>query len=449
MEILPVHLPFPTTSLSVAQRPSAIRTKMDSGFVRQRRRFSVEHVGVGVDWSFDDFQMGMFEAFHKHKINLGADWFEMQVPLGGGNIRTHVVRLIDGIYSQQYEDVGYWKVSCDLEVQERHIYSEYILDKYAAEGMSVEVLAEIEAYNTGNLILLKRDLKNLAGMSFSRSGPATYIANDPTMFVYHVGDASLIFTRTGEATYKGNSRPAFIAAFNGQSNALAYNTQFFAVPSEIAAIDPAKVKIWNGLEFVGYVAGVNSEPINMYPLCWGPEAQFAIRWCEDHPDDTLYIVKCAIGATQLEEGGVIDWSPNSIGEHFDRMADFMRGAHDALNAMDLVPIVLLNFWMQGEMDAEHETGAAAYQANLTQLISESRSRWLMPDAKWIIGQVTYAAPYTSQIQDAQVTVAAADPKVYLLDNSDTPTDGVHYYYTGTILQGDRIYDILIGTYIEP
>lgn len=133
METFPDFLPLPSQDLSVGTGANSIRTKMDGGNIRQRRRFSTEIVQVRLTWEFDDEQMGVFIAWHKFKINLGSDQFILNIPLGGLVVQPHVVRFTNGEYSQEYSAVMNWNVSATFDVVVRAQLTEEALDTYFAE----------------------------------------------------------------------------------------------------------------------------------------------------------------------------------------------------------------------------------------------------------------------------------------------------------------------------
>lgn len=139
METWPATFPLPTTSFGADEAGNALRTEMDSGTIRQRRRFSADRVTVDAQWEMGDTEFGVFCAWHKFKINAGSDWFNMVLPLGGG-YENHVVRFVGGRYSQSYEEVDNWKVSATLEVQQRVTFSEALLDLYLEVGSNDESL---------------------------------------------------------------------------------------------------------------------------------------------------------------------------------------------------------------------------------------------------------------------------------------------------------------------
>ncbi len=124
------YLPHPSQAYSLDLAPSSIRTQMDSGTARQRRRFSTELVFVDVTWELDNFpQTDLFINFVKHELNAGNDWFYILLPTGGnysdGGVFTiapiaqQIARFVEGKYSMNYLEGGFWAINATLEIQSR------------------------------------------------------------------------------------------------------------------------------------------------------------------------------------------------------------------------------------------------------------------------------------------------------------------------------------------
>jgi hypothetical protein len=145
MQTWPAEFPLPNVDLSASLEPNTIRTTMDSGATRQRRRFSSDVITVDASWSLSDTEFGVFIAYHDYRLNAGNDWFEMPLPLGGG-VHVHVVRFVEGKFDQQYDEVSYWTVSAKLEVVQRVKFSPELLSFYLDIGFSESA--------TGNLLSL-------------------------------------------------------------------------------------------------------------------------------------------------------------------------------------------------------------------------------------------------------------------------------------------------------
>lgn len=139
--VWPLSFTRPSENFKCEILPSSIRTNMDSGITRQRRRFTTDYAQLSVRWDFSDTEFGIFAAFHQYKLVQGSAWFTINLPLGGDGMQPHIARFVDGKYSHDYVPVGYWAVSATLEVQQINRFSEATLDIYLYLGFTQ---AEIE-----------------------------------------------------------------------------------------------------------------------------------------------------------------------------------------------------------------------------------------------------------------------------------------------------------------
>lgn len=101
-----------------------IRTQLDSGRARQRRRFtSVPSVQTFV-WFFTDLECRVFEAWFRDAVQDGAAWFSMPVrtPLPE-DLRTPLVcRFVQMYTGPDIIGRDRWKISATLEVWERPLF---------------------------------------------------------------------------------------------------------------------------------------------------------------------------------------------------------------------------------------------------------------------------------------------------------------------------------------
>jgi len=109
-------LPLPSTDFDGANERATIRTKMDSGRFRQRRRFTSGLRTFKASWQFDDDQFALFQGVVKYKLSEGADWFTIDLPFGDG-FKNYRVRFIEAKESFNYQDVLHWKVDAQLETE--------------------------------------------------------------------------------------------------------------------------------------------------------------------------------------------------------------------------------------------------------------------------------------------------------------------------------------------
>lgn len=118
MAVWPTSLPKPNIDdYSGTQEQAFIRTDFDSGYARQRQRFTATPQFRNVKWLLSTSEMATFKDFFYNSIGLGTDWFEMNLNIGDGIVNY------DCRFKEPYNDslvsANLWQVSAKLEVRER------------------------------------------------------------------------------------------------------------------------------------------------------------------------------------------------------------------------------------------------------------------------------------------------------------------------------------------
>lgn len=108
-------LPDPSDNYTGNVDAGVLRTKMDSGKARQRRKTVSELASISVEWEMTDTEMVIFRAWHAEKLNLGLDWFLINLPFGGG-MQQQQARFVKGDFNASYAAVNNWSVTATLEV---------------------------------------------------------------------------------------------------------------------------------------------------------------------------------------------------------------------------------------------------------------------------------------------------------------------------------------------
>ncbi len=110
----PDRLPDPMAS-GYSYQPQApfVRSNMDSGLARQRRRFISVPTQVSVQWTFDRELLALFEAFVHYDLIDGAAWFSAVVH--NGLERSSVKARMIGAFKVDNIEPGSWRVSATLE----------------------------------------------------------------------------------------------------------------------------------------------------------------------------------------------------------------------------------------------------------------------------------------------------------------------------------------------
>lgn len=118
MAVFPTTLPKPSVqSYSGTTEQAFIRTEFDSGYARQRQRYTNTPQQRNVQWVLNAAQMTIFKSFFYNTIGLGTDWFEMDLDVGDG-IQTYDCRFMSP-YDDMLLPPNKWQVSGRLEVRER------------------------------------------------------------------------------------------------------------------------------------------------------------------------------------------------------------------------------------------------------------------------------------------------------------------------------------------
>lgn len=117
----PVDLPCPLKEeydLNTVQ--TFLRTEMQSGRAKQRRRFSDVPTMANVKWHFQGNEAAVFEIWFKEAIHDGADWFNINLvtPLGE---MPYVCRFVSMYKGPTMIGALKWRISAQLEIYERPI----------------------------------------------------------------------------------------------------------------------------------------------------------------------------------------------------------------------------------------------------------------------------------------------------------------------------------------
>lgn len=118
----PSFLPGPEQKTLVIQPVDpVVRTQMDSGSPRSRRRFTSYPSNYPVTWIFTQTEMAVFEAWHNQAINDGASWFNIDLPNGLG-ISSYEAKFQgtgQNPWKAALQPGLIWKITATLEVRSR------------------------------------------------------------------------------------------------------------------------------------------------------------------------------------------------------------------------------------------------------------------------------------------------------------------------------------------
>ncbi|MEN6621305.1 MAG: hypothetical protein ABFD50_07140 [Smithella sp.] len=119
MATWPTNLPNPSSNYSLDPVDQTIRTDMESGAARARRRTTARNDKVTVSWLFTDAQLDIFRTWFEDATTGaagGASWFTVNLLIGNTGFSTVEARFV-GPFKCAYAPVMHWTVSAELEIR--------------------------------------------------------------------------------------------------------------------------------------------------------------------------------------------------------------------------------------------------------------------------------------------------------------------------------------------
>ena len=96
-----------------------IRTDMDQGPTRQRRRFTTAPTHYSVKWLLTEAQLATFESWYEGPADAGAGWFSITLRNGQG------LQSVDARFTQPWQATmlggHHYEVTATLEVRNRPV----------------------------------------------------------------------------------------------------------------------------------------------------------------------------------------------------------------------------------------------------------------------------------------------------------------------------------------
>jgi hypothetical protein len=119
----PSTLPLPSIEgYGVHPGEAILRTDMEAGPARQRRRFTQVPSRISVRWVMRRDQFALFEAWYRWHAKEGGEWFDIDL-LGGVGLTVHEARFTRQFEARIKSGV-LWEVTSELEIRERPVLSE-------------------------------------------------------------------------------------------------------------------------------------------------------------------------------------------------------------------------------------------------------------------------------------------------------------------------------------
>lgn len=120
MATWPTTLPSPNVSgYGIEQTAQTVRTDMDAGNPRVRRRSAQRIDTVSVSWIFSDAEMLIFRAWFENATTGaagGSAWFSIDLATGASGIATIDARFT-GAFSAKLRPGLNWAVDAQLETR--------------------------------------------------------------------------------------------------------------------------------------------------------------------------------------------------------------------------------------------------------------------------------------------------------------------------------------------
>lgn len=128
----PDTLPLPTVEgYGIWPGDAILRTEMDAGPARQRRRFTQVPSRVSVRWIMRRDQFALFEAWYRWQAKEGGAWFAIKL-LGGLGLLTQEARFTRQFQAQLLGGT-LWEIRSELEIRERPVLDEDLLNLLLSE----------------------------------------------------------------------------------------------------------------------------------------------------------------------------------------------------------------------------------------------------------------------------------------------------------------------------
>lgn len=122
MAVYPAQLPSPDVAgYEYTGDDPLVRTDMESGAPRVRRRYTAVANNVIFTWSFSQAELALFEGWHRHVLMDGAIWFDVQLASGAG------INAVQALFKKRYRvrmvSQLRWQVSAEVTVRQPPVMS--------------------------------------------------------------------------------------------------------------------------------------------------------------------------------------------------------------------------------------------------------------------------------------------------------------------------------------
>lgn len=232
------------------------------------------------------------------------------------------------------------------------------------------------------------------------------------------------------ATLGSHAAEVKVFLMGGQSNMLG-RAPLSGLPAALQS-PQADVLFFGGSDGTVGTTLTTLRPDGKNPTEFGPEVTFGRSIADASPTTHYALIKYAAGGTALYN----DWAPGT-GAQYTAFRNTVTAGLAALHAAGHTTEIIGMAWHQGESDAI-EGRQASYASNLTAFIADIRSRY-GAGLPFLIGEIrrSNGAAFVT-VADAQLAVAAADPRSVFVPASDLSfLDTYHFDAASQIILGER------------
>lgn len=245
-------------------------------------------------------------------------------------------------------------------------------------------------------------------------------------------------------TFSNAQEPIDLFILAGQSNAQGYKGDAAYYPADANGLDS---QIQLNSTFINYGGNIDGwVPMGPQPGRYddghfGLEVSFCRKLKLEGLNPAMF--KYTRGATSL----YADWKQPGAGGYYDEMvADLIPAIAELENQGHTVNVKGF-IWIQGENDASVPEQSEAYEANLTNLISDLRNNVIHDSTMPIILGVDDVNGF--DVLTTQQAIAASDPNIIFTSMLGIEkADGTHLTPAGLVVHGERVFDDYKATFIN-
>lgn len=180
----------------------------------------------------------------------------------------------------------------------------------------------------------------------------------------------------------GNGVRARVVLLGGQSNASDCSRDDYLKMN----VDPEKYAEYeNGYDnvYINYIVGPKSSngfvkcSVRQGEMdnCFGPELGLAEKLSETYPDETIFIIKCAWGGSDLYNMWLSPSSFGKTGELYKQFISFVDASIEYLVSKNYDVKIEGMCWMQGESDSFSAENGKKYEKYLKNFIKDVRCKF--------------------------------------------------------------------------